>query len=551
MKRPILAVAAVLIFAACAGTDASSTTTASPSETTTSTGPQPITATDAGLSWWNDRVFYEVFVRSFSDSDADGVGDFNGLTQQLDYLNDGDPTTTQDLGVTGIWLMPIFESPSYHGYDVTDYFALNPDYGTMDDFERFLDEAHQRGISVIIDLVLNHSSREHPWFIGATKDDSPTADWYIFEEEDPRWRGPWGQTVWHDRDDNVYYGIFWEGMPDLNLTNRDTTAEMHRIARYWLDDVGVDGFRIDAARHLIEDGDIQEDTPETRAWLADFSKSMHELDPTALVLGEVWTDSEIVSTYIPESLDLAFEFALSEAFLTSMSRWDATSIRDAQQSVLAVYPDAQYAPFLTNHDQDRVMTQLGGNVERAKTAAVWLLTSPGVPFLYYGEEVGLEGAKPDERIRTPMPWTGAPIRVGFTEGIPWEPPDLGFSIANVELETDDSYSLLSLYRRLIQFRSTSNALRFGATAVIEPGTTDLYVVARSYGSQHVVVVMNMTGREVADYSIDLSQIVTGGATATPFFGVLDEEEVIDPTTYRPLASIPPYAAIIIEIVTDD
>jgi glycosidase len=551
VKRPILAVAAVLIFAACAGTDASSTTTASPSETTTSTGPQPITATDAGLSWWNDSVFYEVFVRSFSDSDADGIGDFIGLTQQLDYLNDGDPTTTRDLGVTGIWLMPIFDSPSYHGYDVTDYFTLNPEYGTMDDFERFLDEAHQRGISVIIDLVLNHSSSEHPWFIGATKDDSPTVDWYIFEEEDPGWRGPWGQNVWHDRGEDVYYGIFWEGMPDLNLTNRDTTAEMHRIARYWLDDVGVDGFRIDAARHLIEDGDIQEDTPETLAWLADFSTSMHELDQTALVLGEVWTDSEIVSTYIPESLDLAFEFTLSQAFLTSMSRWDATSIRDAQQSVLAVYPDAQYAPFLTNHDQDRVMTQLGGNVERAKTAATWLLTSPGVPFLYYGEEVGLEGAKPDERIRTPMPWTDAPIRVGFTEGIPWEPPDLGFSIANVQLETDDSYSLLSLYRRLIQFRSTSNALRFGATTVIEPGTTDLYVVARSYGGQHVVVVMNMTGREVADYSIDLSQIVTGGATATPLVGVLDEAAVIDPTTYRPVASIPPYAAIVIEVATDE
>ena len=445
--------------------------------------------------------------------------------------------------------MPVFESPSYHGYDVTNYFALNPDYGTMDDFEYFLDEAHKRGISVIIDLVLNHSSREHPWFVGALDDSSPTADWYIFEDQDPGWRGPWGQNVWHDREEGVYYGLFWEGMPDLNLTNHDTTAEMHRVASFWLDDVGVDGFRIDGARHLIENGEAQEDTPETLMWLADFSASMHDLAPDSLVLGEVWTDSKTVSTYAPESLDLAFEFGLSEAFLSSMSSWDATAIQEAQVSVLNLYPDAQYAPFLTNHDQDRVMTQLGGIVERAKTAATWLLTAPGVPFVYYGEEVGLEGAKPDERIRTPMPWNGEPIRVGFTEGIPWEPPDLGFAEANVAIQAEDPDSLLSLYRTLVQYRASSNALRFGETTVVDPGTTDLYVVVRSSDREHVVAVMNMTGREVTDYSIDLSQIITDSATATAITGDVDDASVIDPAAYGPLATIPPFASLVIEITT--
>lgn len=549
MKRTILAIVAVIIGSACVGADETATTTPPPVSTSTSTLPQLLAAEDVGLPWWNDRVFYEVFVRSFSDSDADGVGDFNGLTQSLDHLNDGDPATTQDLGITGIWLMPIFESPSYHGYDVTDYLALNPEYGTREDFEHFLDEAHRRGISVIIDLVVNHTSRQHPWFVGTTDDDSSTADWYIFDDEDPGWLGPWGQNVWHNRDEDVYYGLFWEGMPDLNLTNRDTTAEIHRIAGHWLDDIGVDGFRIDAARHLIEDGEVQTDTPGTLAWLADFSASMHELDQKALVLGEVWSDSETISTYIPQSLDLAFEFGLSDAFLTSMSSWDATAINNAQRTALGLYPEAQYAPFLTNHDQDRIMTQLGGNVERAKTAATWLLTSPGVPFMYYGEEVGLEGAKPDERIRTPMPWTGDSIRVGFTEGIPWEPPDLGFAQANIEIQTDEVDSLLSTYRTLVQYRATSNALRFGSTIVVDPGTTDLYVVIRSYGNQHVIAVMNMTGREVIDYSIDTSLIVTGSATATSVYGRLDEGSIVEPTAYRPVATILPFDSIVFEIVT--
>ena len=171
------------------------------------------------FEWWNEAVFYEVFVRSFADSDGDGIGDFNGLTAKLDYLNDGDPMTDDDLGITGIWLMPIMPSPSYHGYDVTNYQKINPDYGTMADFEHFLAEAHARGIRVIIDFVVNHTSDEHPYFTLSENPNSFYADWYRWEENPPSELGPWGQRVWHQDavNDQYYFGMFWSGMPDFEL----------------------------------------------------------------------------------------------------------------------------------------------------------------------------------------------------------------------------------------------------------------------------------------------------------------------------------------------
>ena len=191
--------------------------------------------------WWNDRVFYEVFLRSFQDSDGDGIGDIPGLIDRLDYLNDGDPETDSDLGITGIWLMPPAEAHSYHGYDVTDYYAIERDYGTLDDMRRLIREARRRGIAVIVDMVLNHSSSRHPWFIQSRTGEQAYADWYIWEDENPGYMGPWGAVAWHPAGGRHYYGVFWDGMPDLNLLNPAVTAEMYDIAAFWLRDIGVDG----------------------------------------------------------------------------------------------------------------------------------------------------------------------------------------------------------------------------------------------------------------------------------------------------------------------
>jgi glycosidase len=566
MRRVSVLLIALALLAACSGDDAedttttavptTTTTTTAPTTTTTTLPPTPATAADAGMEWWNDRTFYEVFVRSFKDSDGDGIGDFPGLTVSLDYLNDGDPSTTTDLGITGIWLMPIFPSPSYHGYDVTDYRAINPDYGTMEDFAAFLDAAHDRGIAVIIDLVINHSSREHPWFEASRQGDPEYADWYLWSDTDPGTTGPWGQQVWHADGGRYYFGLFWEGMPDLNLENPDVTAELRDVARFWLEDVGVDGFRLDAARHLIEDGAVMSNTPATYAWLEGFNAFVDGIAPDALVLGEVWSPTLEVASYVPESLDLAFEFTLSEAGGLAMMASDFAAMTAALERALGAYPDGQFATFLTNHDMDRIMSVVGGDVDLAKLAATWLLTSPGVPFLYYGEEVGLAGTKPDPEIRTPMPWTGEEPGVGFTDGIPWQPADPGFTDFNVAAAETDSASLLHHYRSLIHLRADSPALRYGSTIDVETGSGTLFAYLRSIGTDHVLVVGNLTPYRISDYTLDLASGPLGGLidTTTVVGAAATPPEVTDRggfLAYRPAEAIPGFGSLVVRFTTEE
>ncbi|HOJ00054.1 MAG TPA: alpha-amylase family glycosyl hydrolase [Anaerolineaceae bacterium] len=248
--------------------------------------------------WWNDSVFYEIFVRSFYDSDGDGIGDFNGIVEKMDYLNDGNPNISTDLGITGIWLMPINPSPSYHGYSVTDYYSVNPEYGTMDDFKNFLNEAHKRGIKVIIDLVLNHTSNQHPWFLNAADPTSPYHDWYIWSDTDPGYVGSWGQKIWFEQGDEYYYSTFSEFMPDLNYTNPEVTQEMQNIVQFWVNEVGVDGFRLDAAKHLIEEGIQQANTISTHSWYEKFRPALKQINPHALTVGEIWEDTRINAEYL-------------------------------------------------------------------------------------------------------------------------------------------------------------------------------------------------------------------------------------------------------------
>ena len=321
------------------------------------TSPAPGSACTPGTTPaaqdWNDRVWYEVFVRSFKDASGDGIGDLRGLTQQLDYLNDGDPATTTDLGVTGLWLMPIAESPSYHGYDVTDYRKVEPDYGTAEDLRAFLDAAHERGIKVIVDLVLNHSSIDHPWFEDARTPGAEHDDWYVWEDEQPFWVGPGGQVVWHPDGERWYYGVFWEGMPDLNLRNPETTAELEDVARFWLEEVGVDGFRLDAAKHLIEDGkDAQTNTPETKAWLAGFKDSVAAVNPEALLVGEVWDPPAIAAPYVPASVDMTFDFGLATAIRLAIQNGRAAPLRTGLMDTISAWPANQNASFLTQPRPD-------------------------------------------------------------------------------------------------------------------------------------------------------------------------------------------------------
>ncbi len=347
----------------------------------------PVASPVAGdTDWWQGASCYEVFVRSFADSDGDGNGDLQGLIGRLDHLNDGNAGAGDDLGVTCIWLMPVMQSPSYHGYDVTDYRAIEEDYVTNEDFLQLMNEAHARGINVIIDFPLNHTSSRHPWFTEAAADPrSEYRDWYIFSDTDPGYTGPWQQDVWHENPagDGFYYGLFWEGMPDLDVTNPAVTAELEEIAAFWLTEMSVDGFRLDAVKHMIEDGQVQENTPETIQWLRDFDDFVHETKPEAYTVGEVnGAGTDGLQPYYPDTLDQYFQFQLAGALVNAASFGGAIQLRPIIQGSVDRLPDQRWATFLTNHDQNRIASQLGGDPDKLRVAGMMLLSLPGTPFIY-------------------------------------------------------------------------------------------------------------------------------------------------------------------------
>ncbi|MEN8171953.1 MAG: alpha-amylase family glycosyl hydrolase [Chloroflexota bacterium] len=518
--------------------------------------PIPTIASDSdlpGQAWWEDAVFYEIFVRSFYDSDGDGVGDIQGIIEKLDYLNDGDPATEDDLGITGIWLMPITESPSYHGYDVVDYYTVDQEYGTPEDFQRLMVEAHQRGIRVIVDLVLNHTSSQHPWFQQSRAGESAYRDWYIWDSNPPDFLGPWGQTVWNRSGDSYYYALFWGGMPDLNLENPAVTEEINAITRFWLQNMGVDGFRLDAVKHFVEDGPVQENTPATHAWLGDFNTFYKSVNANAFTVGEAWTATSQVVDYTGDEVDIAFAFDLAEDIIDTARGPLAVPVVERMQEMVASFPPGQYGTFLANHDQNRLNSQLNGDEAKVKLASTILLTSPGTPFLYYGEEIGMMGIKPDEDIRRPMQWHGDDLGVGFTSGRAWRLPALDYQTRHVASQIDDPDSLLYHYRSLIHLRNDHQALSTGDWTLVETNSARLYAFLRHTEDQVILVLVNVHPQALTTENYELSLDsgpLTTGVNAVSLFGlenpalpVINSQGGFD--TYIPFDLIPPQSFAII------
>ena len=516
--------------------------------------PQPVApvpldgALPAGTGsypWWNDTVFYEVFVRSFYDSDGDGIGDFQGLIQKLDYLNDGDPNTTDDLGVTGIWLMPINASPSYHGYDVVDYYDVNPEYGTLEDFRALMEAAHARGIRIIIDLVLNHTSTQHPWFQESRDPNSLLRDWYLWADARPSGQG------WHrDSSGAYYFGIFWDQMPDLNYENPAVTAEMQDVIRFWLEEMGVDGFRLDAIKHLVEEDGVLVNTPGTLTWFEGFYVFYKSLAPEAFTVGEVWSPTYEVAQYVGDKVDVAFEFDLADAILKAAFGGRSGGVRLAQETVMESYPPGQFATFLANHDQTRVRSRLL-NDEQAKVAATLQFTFGGVPFIYYGEEIGMQGAKPDENIRRPMQWTA---EGGFTTGRPWRGYYEDYQERHVAGQNADPDSLLNHYRALLHLRNRHEALRIGDWLPVESDRIPVYSTLRYTDNEILLTLVNLSGQPVDDYSLSLAAgpfapgmqpalLLGSGALFAPS---VNADGGFAP--YRPVDVLPPYASVILQFL---
>ncbi len=467
-------------------------------------------------SWYHDKVWYEVFVRSFQDSDGDGIGDLQGLISRLDYLNDGDPSTDTDLGVTGLWLMPIVESPSYHGYDATDYRTVEPDYGTNADFQQLIAAAEARGMTVIVDYVMNHCSTQHPWFQASAQGDPDFADWFLWRSDNPGWSQPWGGgSVWHSGARGYYYGVFWGGMPDLNYTHAPVVAEMLDTADWWLQDMGAHGFRLDAVKYLIEEGSRLEDTGATLAFWGRFREHLDLVAPDAFVVGEAWDRSTVSASYVDAGLHTVFEFDLADAMIRAANQGDARPVNTQLDVVQASYPFLTHATFLTNHDQQRVFSQLDQEPGRNRTAAALLLTLPGVPFLFYGEEVGMISSWVHEDVRRPMSWTGG-AGAGFTTGTPWQAPAANHGSFNVQAMQAAEGSLWHHYRRLVHVRNGSPALRRGTYHQLGTGTNQLLAFLRHHEAQAVVVLHNFSGGSLAGWSLSTaaSQLAPGAYAAT-------------------------------------
>jgi glycosidase len=450
--------------------------------------------------WWREGVCYEVFVRSFYDSDGDGIGDLKGLTARLDYINDRNPASTKSLGANCIWLMPIDKAASYHGYDVIDYYHVDPQYGTDDDFRNLVAEAHRRGIHVIVDFVPNHSSSDNPWFRSALRGPgNPYRDWYRWSSTAKSEKGPWGQEVWHKSPlrDEYYYGLFWHGMPDLNYETPALMQEMLKVTRYWLTEMHADGFRFDAIPYLVEeDGRIQH-TRGTHRVLRDFGNVIRETSPSSFTIGEMSDeDPRILATYYPDQLDAYFAFGVAFATVDAARTGKATGFIKAVADANRLLPPGRWSPFLTNHDHVRVMSQLGGDVARERVAAGAMLMLPGMPFVYYGEEIGMLGTKPDETIRNPMQWSAAP-NGGFTTGSPWEALQPDWRTKNVALQDDDSTSLLNHYRQLIRLRNSQEALRSGSLTMLTTGDTTGAIAAwlRQSDREAFLIVVNFGERQ--------------------------------------------------------
>ncbi len=514
-------------------------------------GSAPIDTT-----WRRGGVCYEIFVRSFFDSDSDGIGDFAGLTQKLDYVNDGNPRSTRSLGAKCIWLMPIAASPSYHGYDVKNYYRVNPEYGTTADFKQFVAEAHRRGIRVLVDLVLNHASSEHPYFKEALHDPaSPHRSWFRFSPTPRDDKGPWGQQLWHKSPerDEYYYGIFTHEMPDLNYENPEVRAEAARVGKFWLTEMGVDGFRLDAVPYLVEEGTTVSNTAGTHAVLREFAASVRRNAPGAFTVGEVWDSIGAIMPYYPDQLDSYFSFELSDALLDAVRTGTSTKLLTSYARMQRAMPSTRWSPFQRNHDQTRTLTALGGDRAAARLAAELLLTLPGLPFVYYGEELGMTGDKPDPRLRTPMQWS--PGRAaGFTTGAAWEPLQPDSATANVAVQTSDSASLLSHYRTLIHLRAITPALAAGDFTPLQSSDPGVAAFLRRNGARVALVVANLATSPRTGVTISSSDSVLpaaryrtrdllGGTTGAP----LNVDRAGRLNAYAPLPTLAPRRTYVFDL----
>lgn len=461
----------------------------------------------------NYRNYYQVFVYSFCDSNGDGIGDLAGVTSKLDYI--------QDMGFNGIWLSPIMPSDSYHKYSVKDYCAIDEQYGTMEDFEELAAECSRRGIKLLIDLVMNHSSNGHEWFLhaaeslrsdpcGAAEDEpclndnicpvhDPYIDYYYFADEKPA-----GTNTWYQTGSHWYQAVFSEHMPELDLDNPAVRGEFEKIADFWLEK-GAGGFRLDAVKEYFSGN--PDKNIEVLEWFMQHCKSV---DPDCYVVGEVWESFTTYTKYYKSGIDSVFGFTMAQedgkiAKTINMSGANNSvkSFAEAMVTVeqkLASYSDTAIdAPFIGNHDTNRGAGIFGYDQTKIKAAAGLLLTMSGSPFVYYGDEIGLSGSGRDENKRAPMIWDSE--GTGLTYG----PPDMERQedhFPDVQAQLSDEDSILNYYRRALRIRNENPCIARGTTEVLALPGQDTAAVRRTWNGDSIVIVYNYSGESAEITELD-------------------------------------------------
>jgi alpha-glucosidase len=551
----------------------------------------PVQGARFGDDWWQRGVVYQVYPRSFADSDGDGVGDLAGIIDHLDHLG------PEGLGIDAIWLSPIYPSPGLDlGYDVSDHERVDPLFGPEEDFDRLVAEAHRRGIRVVLDLVMNHTSDAHRWFESSRVGrDGPFADWYLWR--DPAGVGADGQPLppnnwvsffggtgweWEPRRGQLYFHTFMAEQPELNWRNGDVEEAQLRMVRGWLAR-GVDGFRLDVFNVFLKHPDLpsnptrpgrtpwdrqvhlsDRDQPDFPAFIGRFRAILDE-DPGRMSVGELFDGTVETAAGLTSGSHLVFDWALIEA------SWTASAVRAAIEAREEAFGDGRWpTAVLSNHDRPRHASRLAGSIGAgdadavARAAAVLLLTVRGTPFLYYGEELGMRDVEiaPEEsvdppafrfgpgshwwdrsRCRTPMPWSDGPGS-GFTTGRPWLRLGPDVEERNVEVQLADSRSILSTYRRLLALRAATPALQVGSLRMHPDGTGDVVAYTREVPGAQILVLLNL-GRGVSEWRLSATAGEPGWRilfdTATP-------ESTDGPVARGATLSLRPDQAMILEAI---
>ena len=490
LRRAAAALAATTTLMACGGGGGEAAVAPPPTDPGVGLPPvdvSSVAAADPGSALppgWHQGAFMEIFVRSYKDSNGDGIGDLRGLIGQLDYLH--------DLGITGLWLMPVTQSQDRdHGYAVSDYRAIEAQYGSLADFDELLRQAHARGIGIVIDYVFNHSAAQNPLFVQSRSGASNAyRDWYLWTGLKPGGWSIYGNDPWRGSPGNYYFAPFWDQMPDWNLRNTSVIAYHHDNLRFWLNR-GVDGFRFDAVGNLVENGaSAWENQPENFALLRNVRNLMNGYTQRFLVC-------EGPSDPFGYTAACGSAFAFNNtANLIAAAKGDAAAV--ARVAAFPQNAPAGLSTMLSNHDSfagQRAYDQFGGNLAQYRLAAATYLLQPGTPFIYYGEEVGMAGGgslSGDPKLRTPMSWTGSTATAGFTTGTPYRSLSANVAGFNVAAQQADPNSLLAFYKDMLALRKARPAIAAGSyDNVVVDGSamtfqrrldTDRVVVAINYGT---------------------------------------------------------------------